>query len=105
MVAPHFAGHAGEYRMASEPTAPQPAKGPILMYSPGFAEWLARIDASLALTTYQAGRLIFVGLRPDGTIRAHERLIEHSQGLWTDGTELWVSGKSILWRFVDALAP
>ena len=90
--------------MASETSAVAPAKGPILMYSPGFSEWLARIDASLALTTYQAGRLIFIGRKPDGTIRGHERLIEHCQGLWTDGSELWVSGKSMLWRFVNGLA-
>jgi uncharacterized protein (TIGR03032 family) len=81
------------------------AKGPILLYSPTFSEWLARVDASLALTTYQAGRLVFIGRKPDGTIRAHERLIEHCQGLWTDGSQLWVSGKSILWRFVNGLAP
>ena len=90
--------------MAFATSAEAPAKGPILLYSPGFSEWLHRIDASLALTTYQAGRLIFIGRKPDGTIRGHERLIEHCQGLWTDGEELWVSGKSILWRFVNGLA-
>jgi hypothetical protein len=35
---------------------------------------------------------------------AHERLIEHCQGLWTDGTDLWTSGKSMLWRFRNDLA-
>ena len=52
--------------MAAEPAAQQPEKGPILMYSPGFAEWLARIGGSLALTTYQAGRLFFIGRKADG---------------------------------------
>jgi uncharacterized protein (TIGR03032 family) len=84
---------------------PAEAKPPILMFSPGFADWLARMGGSLALTTYQAGRLMFIGLRPDGTLRSHERLIEHCQGLWTDGDGLWVSGKSMLWRFVNGLSP
>ncbi len=76
-----------------------------MMFSPGFAEWLFRIGGSIALTTYQAGRLIFIGLKPDGSIRSHERLIEHCQGLWTDGDTLWASSKVILWRFANVLAP
>jgi uncharacterized protein (TIGR03032 family) len=87
------------------PTESAAAKPPIMMFSPGFADWLARIGGSLALTTYQAGRLIFIGLKPDGSIRSHERLIEHCQGLWTDGGRLWVSGKSVLWRFENDLQP
>ncbi len=82
-----------------------PPKGPIMMFSPGFAEWLARAGGSLALTTYQAGRLIFVGLKPDGAIRSHERMIEHCQGLWTNGDTLWASSKCILWRFENVLKP
>jgi uncharacterized protein (TIGR03032 family) len=64
---------------------------------------LARENVSIALTTYQAGRLFFIGRKSDGGIRAHERLIEQAQGLWTDGQTLWVSGKSVLWRFVNVL--
>ncbi len=74
-------------------------------YSPGFAEWLKSCDGSLALTTYQSGRLIFIGRKPDGSIRGHERQIEHCQGLWTNGSDLWVSGKAMLWRFKNALQP
>jgi uncharacterized protein (TIGR03032 family) len=73
------------------------------MTSPGLPAWLAERNVSLALTTYQAGRLLFIGRKPDGGLRAHERLIEHCQGLWTDGTELWTSGKSALWRFRNDL--
>ena len=83
--------------------ADAPAKGPILLASPGFAAWLAEAGASLALSTYQAGRLMFLGLRPDGTLRGHERLLEQCQGLWTDGTTLWAAGKTHLWRFRNDL--
>ena len=88
-------------------TAPEPsaAQGPILLASPGFTAWLAGRGASLALSTYQASRLMFLGLRPDGTLRGHERLLEHCQGLWSDGDTVWAAGKSMLWRFRNDLPP
>lgn len=89
---------------APDPTA-RPAKGPLMLLSTHFAEWLARADVSVALTTYQAGRLFFIGRKPDGGVRAHERMIEQCQGLWTDGQSLWTSGLWTLWRFENALRP
>jgi uncharacterized protein (TIGR03032 family) len=80
-------------------------KGPILLLSQGFTDWLAARRASLALTTYQAGRLMLIGRRPDGSVRAHERHIEQCQGLWTDGESLWTSSMSTLWRFANDLPP
>jgi uncharacterized protein (TIGR03032 family) len=74
-----------------------------LMLSPRFAAWLEAADVSLALTTYQAGRLFFIGRKPDGSVRAHERIIEQCQGLWTDGQTLWTSGLYTLWRFENVL--
>ena len=78
-------------------------KGAILLAAPGFTGWLHEAGVSVALTTYQAGRIILLGLRPDGTLRAHERMLEQCQGLWTDGSEIWVSGKTMLWRFANAV--
>lgn len=59
---------------------------------------------ALALTTYQAGRLVLLGRRPDGRLRAHERRLEQAQGLWSDGQTLWAAAKTMLWRFENALA-
>lgn len=81
-----------------------PGQDPILLLSQRFGDWLGANDCSLALTTYQAGRLVLVGRKPDGSVRAHERLIEQCQGLWTDGTSLWTSGRYALWRFENDLA-
>jgi uncharacterized protein (TIGR03032 family) len=78
-------------------------KGPVLLLSPGFSDWLASTDVCVALTTYQAGRLFFIGRRDDGGVRAHERIIEQCQGLWTDGQTLWTSGLYMLWRFENVL--
>lgn len=78
---------------------------PTLSASAGLAAWLAETQASLAFTTYQAGRLFLIGARPDGGLRAHERRIDHCQGLWTDGQSLWLSSRAILWRFANDLPP
>ncbi|CAN7270520.1 TIGR03032 family protein [Rhizobium sp. LjRoot254] len=89
--------------MSETPANNQGDKGPLLTLSSRFAEWLASVDASLSLTTYQAGRLFFVGRKVDGGVRAHERMIEQCQGLWTDGQSLWTSGLYMLWRFENML--
>lgn len=91
--------------MSSSAATAQPSTEPAIISSPGLAAWLAGERVSLALTTYQAGRLFFIGRRDDGSLRAHERLIEQCQGLWTDGTSLWTSGKTMLWRFHNSLEP
>lgn len=88
--------------MNDDREAPE-TRGPILRTSAGFTDWLAAADCSLALTTYQAGRLIMIGRRADGSLRAHERLVEQCQGLWTDGQTLWTCNRHALWRFRNAL--
>ncbi|MCB1500151.1 MAG: TIGR03032 family protein [Bauldia sp.] len=80
-------------------------KPQMMILSPRFPDWMRRADACLVLTTYQAGRVFFIGRRPDGSVRAHERMIEQCQGLWTDGQSLWTSGLWMLWRFENGLAP
>jgi uncharacterized protein (TIGR03032 family) len=91
--------------MTPETATPESRDRNLLLLSPRFERWLAETNCTLALTTYQRGRLFFIGRKPDGGIRAHERLIEHCQGLWTDGRTLWTSSEHVLWRFEDDLAP
>lgn len=73
--------------------------------SAGFGDWLKATGGSLALSTYQTGRLILVGRRPDGAVRLHERRLEFCQGLWSDGRTLWASTVHSLVRFENDLAP
>jgi uncharacterized protein (TIGR03032 family) len=93
----------------SEAQAPETAihgsDVPMLLGSPGLAGWLSQQQVSLAFTTYQAGRLFMIGRKPDGRLRAHERFVDHCQGLWTDGESLWTSAKTMLWRFGNDLPP
>ncbi|MDG1352761.1 MAG: TIGR03032 family protein [Sulfitobacter sp.] len=55
------------------------------------------------MTTYQAGRLMLIGRKHDGSLRAHERLIEGCKGLHSDGQTLWASSTHMLWRFENVL--
>ena len=41
-----------------------------VLASRDFPGWLAGQHLSLALTTYQAGKLLLLGLQPDGAVRA-----------------------------------
>lgn len=85
-------------------TNPPRSGADMLMLAGNFEDWLGEAGACLALTTYQRGRLMFVGRKPAGGVRAHERLIQQCQGLWTDGQDLWVSGLYSLIRMRNVLA-
>ena len=85
-------------------TNPEPPRFE-LMSSRGFPEWLAGQRASLAFTTYQAGKLFLLGLQPDGRLSIFERTFNRSMGLWGDGQTLWMSSLYQLWRFENTLLP
>jgi uncharacterized protein (TIGR03032 family) len=73
--------------------------------SPHLAGWLAQERLSLAFTTYQTGKLFFLGLRPDGGLAVFERTFSRAMGLWADGQTLWLGTLYQLWRFENALRP
>jgi hypothetical protein len=68
-----------------------------------FPQWLAEVNLSLAFTTYQAGKVIFIGLQPNGRLSVVERTFNRCMGLWSDGQSLWMSTLYQLWRFENAL--
>ncbi len=72
--------------------------------SPGFTAWLAEHRCSLAVSTYQAGKLFFFGAQPDGRLWVFNRTIGKCQGLAFDNNSLWVSADSQIIRFTDAVA-
>lgn len=73
--------------------------------SPGFPAWLKEQRVSLAFTTYQTGKLFFLGLRPEGGLSVFERTFERCMGLCVslDARTLWMSSAYQLWRFENAL--
>lgn len=64
-----------------------------------FEAWLAEQQLSLAFSTYQAGKVFWVGLKPDGRLWVFERTLERPMGLCITGSSLYVSTLYQLWRF------
>lgn len=79
---------------------------PQLKLSPSrlFADWLARSGGSLAFTTYQAGKLFFIGVNAEGALSLFERTFARAMGLARDGDTLWMAAKYQIWRFENFLA-
>ncbi|MEO1091108.1 MAG: TIGR03032 family protein [Pseudomonadota bacterium] len=71
-----------------------------------FTAWLAGEGASLAFTTYQAGKLFLIGLQPDGRLSIFERTFARCMGLGVGPHEaLWMASLCQLWRFENFLEP
>lgn len=76
-----------------------------LTSSRGFPDWLAARGLSLAFTTYQAGKLFFLGVRPDGRLSVFERSFPRAMGLavGADGRSLALATHYQLHRFDNVL--
>ena len=76
-----------------------------LSTSRGFPQWLASTGGSLAFTTYQAGKLFLIGLRPDGHISVFERTFPRCMGLGVsaDGRSLALATRHQVQRFDNVL--
>ncbi len=80
------------------------ASGFRILASRGFADWLAARNASLAFSTYQLGKLFFVGQKDAQRLSVFERTFNRCLGLWTDGQTLWLAAAYQLWRLENVLA-
>ena len=87
----------------SPPTATEPIFE--VFCSRHFTGWLAEARLSLAFTTYQAGKLFFLGLNRDGRLSVFNRTLSRCMGLWGDGQTLYLSTLFQLWRFENSLGP
>ena len=78
-----------------------------LTTSRGFESWLARSGGSLAFTTYQAGKIFFLGLKGDGNLAVFERTFARCMGLAVspDARTLLLATHCQLYRFDNALPP
>jgi uncharacterized protein (TIGR03032 family) len=70
-----------------------------------FTPWLLEQNLSIAFTTYQAGKLFFIGLQPNGRLSVFERTFERCMGLYAQGSTLCMSTLYQLWRFENILEP
>ena len=76
-----------------------------LMASRQFTSWLTEHRISLAITTYQTGKLFLIGLQPNGRLSIFERTFNRCMGLCSDGQTIWMSSLFQLWRFENVLDP
>ncbi|MEQ8959482.1 MAG: TIGR03032 family protein, partial [Coleofasciculus sp. C2-GNP5-27] len=65
--------------------------------------WLAEQHLSLAFTTYQAGKVFFIGVQPTGQLSIFERTFERCMGLCVHGSTLYLSSLYQVWRFENVL--
>lgn len=70
-----------------------------------FTSWLDSQHVSLAFTTYQAGKLFFLGLKADGSLSIWERTFERCMGLHAAGNSLYMSSLFQIWRLENILQP
>ncbi len=66
-----------------------------------FESWLAEQKTSLAFTTYQAGKVFFLGLKPDGRLAVFNRTLERCMGLALRDGVLCLATLYQILRFVD----
>ncbi|MBF0427227.1 MAG: TIGR03032 family protein [Magnetococcales bacterium] len=86
-------------------TSASPIAGVTITASRQFGTWMAEQGVSLAFTTYQAGKLFFIGLNPEGELSVFERTFNRCMGLHAVGRSLFLSTLYQLWRFEDILEP
>ena len=67
-----------------------------------FVSWLAEQKINLAFTTYQAGKLFFLGVKPDGGLAVFNRTLARCMGLAYADDALWVASLYQIYKFVDA---
>jgi uncharacterized protein (TIGR03032 family) len=89
--------------MSTAPTAAAPALE--LSTSRQFLAWMAEQKLSLALTTYQIGKLFLLGLKPDDTLSVFERTFNRCMGLCTTANGLYMSSLYQVWRFENVTQP
>ena len=72
-----------------------------------FTSWLKENQISLSFSTYQAGKLFFVGLTQNQQLSVFERTFSRCMGIGLDPDTqaLWVANLYQIWRFENALKP
>ena len=82
-------------------STPPPFK---LHFSRQFESWLRRFNASIAFSTYQAGKVFLIGHGEQG-ISIAERTFARCMGLAARGDRMYLASLYQLWRFNNVLDP
>ncbi len=71
--------------------------------SRGLSGWLAQHRLSLAITSYQSGRIYLVGSDKQGRVSFFERIFERAMGVVGNAQRIYLGGLYQLWRFENVL--
>jgi uncharacterized protein (TIGR03032 family) len=71
--------------------------------SRGLAQWLSASGISIAISSYQSGRLYLVGSDKEGRVSFFERIFERAMGIVGNAQRLYLGGLYQLWRFENVL--
>jgi len=71
--------------------------------SRSLAGWLAQNRLSLAITSYQSGRIYLVGSDAKGRVSFFERIFERAMGVIGNAQRIYLGGLYQLWRFENVL--
>ncbi len=66
-------------------------------------DWLHDERLSLAVTSYQTGKVFMFGLQSNGKLSIVERTIERCMGMATHGKDLFIASAYQIWRFRNVL--
>jgi len=86
-------------------TAPAASSAPTLEITTSrqMLAWMAQQRLSIALTTYQIGKLFLLGLKPGGGLSVFERSFNRCMGLCPGGDGFYMSSLYQVWRFANVL--
>ena len=70
-----------------------------------FTSWLFEQHISLTFSTYQGGKIFFIGLQPSGKMSVFERTFERCMGLHATENTIWLSSLYQMWRLENILEP
>jgi len=91
----------------SSTSAPTAAPTPTLEINTSrqFLSWMVEQRLSIAFTTYQIGKIYFLGLNPDNNLSVFERTFNRCMGLCASPNGLYMSSLYQVWRFENVLEP
>ena len=84
-----------------EAAPPTNADNVTIGVSRGLRQWLADNSTSLAISSYQSGRLILVGAMNDGTVSIHQQRYDRVMGLCWASNRLYLAARQFVWRLED----
>ena len=73
--------------------------------SRGLGGWLSSSRVSLAISSYQTGRVYLVGSDKNGRVSFFERIFERAMGIVGNAQRIYLGGLYQLWRFENVLRP